>query len=348
MKMMTEKIKRGGALAAACMLLFLAAAPREAYGAAAVDTEKADCSMEFSIGNDFGESGSLSVQAAVYRIASVTVSGAYEAEDGYGGVGLDGVSSTTTAADWEAMAEKAAQAAAPGALDEDGRIAVQELPAGSRTPDKEVTVSGGEKTDLTDLQTGMYLVLAFSADTPEYTYSFAPYLVSVPGNRYQDGGSDEWIYDVEVTLKPDRTDRFGSLQITKTLASYHTGDGAPFIFQVEAQKTVDGVQTTVYSDVVQLAFDAPGEKSVLIENRIPAGATVTVTEIYKGAAYEADGSDVQTVQVSAAGTAAAGFANGYNEQLNGGTSIVNNFRPVLAEGADGEETVQNWQWNRIP
>lgn len=341
------KIKRSGALAAACMLLFLAAVPKEAYGAGAIETEKTDCSMEFSLGNDFGELDSLSIPVAVYRVAEVDVSGSYQAESAYSGLGLDGVNSGTTAADWEEMAEKAAQIAAPGALDEDGRIAVQNLPAGSRTPDAKTTVSGAEETVLGDLATGMYLVLAFTVDSAEYQYSFAPCLVSVPGNGYYDGGDDAWIYDVSVALKPDRTERFGNLEITKALDSYHAGSGASFIFQVEAQKTIDGVQTTVYSDVVQLTFDAPGSKSLLIENEIPAGASVTVTEIYKGAAYEVSGSDVQIVTVSADNTASAAFTNTYNEQLNGGSSIVNNFQPVLAEGENGEEIVENWQWTQI-
>lgn len=341
------KIKRNGALAAACMLLFLAAVPKEAYGAAAVETQKADCSMEFSLGNDFGEPDSMSIPVAVYRVAQVDVSGSYQAEDAYSGLGFDRVSSVTAAADWEEMAEKAAQIAVPGVLDEDGRITVQELPAGSRTPDAETVVSGFGETVLGDLKTGMYLVLAFAADSQEYMYSFAPYLVAVPGNGYYDNGDDGWIYDVNVVLKPERTERFGSLEIRKVLDSYRTGAGASFIFQVEAQKVIDGVQTSVYSNVVQLAFDAPGEKSILIEDKIPAGASVTVTEIYKGAAYEVSGSDVQVVQVSADSTVSAAFTNTFNEQLNGGTSIVNNFQPVLAEDENGEEIVENWQWTQV-
>lgn len=345
---MAGKIKRGSALAAACLLLFLTAVPREAYGAVAVETERDDCSMKFSLSNDYGELADRSIPVAVYRIASIRANGTYEPANGYGGIGLDKVNSATTAAEWAEIAKKAAGIAAPGVLDEDGRITAKALPAGS-DPDETVGIgTGASDTQIIgDLETGMYLVLALAVDTPEYTCSFAPYLVSVPGNGYYGDGDDTWIYDVDVTLKPDRTERFGSLEITKALSSFRAGDAASFIFQVEAVKEVDGVLVTVYSDVVQLSFDAPGNRSLLIEERIPAGSTVTVTEIYKGAAYDAQDGDVRTVPVAAEETASADFTNAYNGQLNGGSSIVNNFQPTVGMDAEGNEIVENWMWTQI-
>ena len=122
------KIQRKSALAAACLLLFLAAVPRVARGALAIDTKKTDCSMAFSVSDDFGELDSLLIPVTVYRIADVNVSGQYLPDSAYSGIGLDQVSASTTAAEWEEMAEEAARITAPGALDEEGGIIEGELP----------------------------------------------------------------------------------------------------------------------------------------------------------------------------------------------------------------------------
>ena len=81
MKMVRKMIK-GGALAAACMLLFLAAVPREALGADAIDTSRTDCRMDFSLGSNYaGELNALSVPVTIYKIADVTASGAYKPDE---------------------------------------------------------------------------------------------------------------------------------------------------------------------------------------------------------------------------------------------------------------------------
>ena len=107
------KIQRKSALAAACLLLFLAAVPRVARGALAIDTKKTDCSMAFSVSDDFGELDSLIIPVTVYRIADVNVSGQYLPDSAYSGIGLDQVSASTTAAEWEEMAEEAAGSQRP-------------------------------------------------------------------------------------------------------------------------------------------------------------------------------------------------------------------------------------------
>ena len=81
------KIQRKSALAAACLLLFLAAVPRVARGALAIDTKKTDCSMAFSVSDDFGELDSLLIPVTVYRIADVNVSGQYLPDSAYSGIG---------------------------------------------------------------------------------------------------------------------------------------------------------------------------------------------------------------------------------------------------------------------
>ena len=58
---------------------------------------------------------------------------------------------------------------------------------------------------------------------------------------------------------------------------------------------------------------------------IPAGAQVTVTEIYSGASYQVTGSQTQTVTVESSRENTVSFTNEYNGENQGGSSIVNHF-----------------------
>lgn len=335
------KIKRGSALAAVCLLLFLAAVPRVARGAVAIDTERKNCSMEFSLSDDFGELGTLPVSVKVYRIAGVNVSGQYQPETAYEGIGLDRVSAATTAAEWETMAAEAAKIAAPGALDEEGTIVGKELPDGNG----EITLNASEGSTIGNLPTGMYLVLTPPVDSAEYTYSFDPYLVSVPGNAYDglQNMDDAWIYNVNVTLKPQRENRLGDLVISKTIDTYQplgAGDRTMFVFQVEVSKAGEaGAPAQIYySNVVSLDFTAAGTQTLRIEG-LPAGATATVTEVYSGASYTIPAAEatVTSAPVVAEGEVSVSFNNQYNGGLNGGTGVVNHFEHNGTDWGDWEQ-----------
>lgn len=344
MEKMERKIRKGGVLAAAFVLLVLAAAPRVAHGALAVDVD-AECSMDFTLGNDYAELGTDSTKAvpvAVYRVGAVSASGAYTAEQAYAGIGLEGVNASTTAEQWQQMAEAAAEIAA-------GREAGWTA---------EVGKDGGT---VGDLPVGMYLVVASEVQSAEYAYSFEPSLVSLPMNYYYTDGDDAWQYDVAVSLKPDQTERLGALRITKELTSWRAGDTVPFIFRIEAVKTeADGTSRKVYSDTVQMVFDGPGSQEVIVKN-IPAGAVATVTEVYRGADYDMSGPAPEPVPIvayedaqNAVPLAGVTFANAYNNGLNGGSSIVNNFVPAYETdadgmpvvGEDGSKKVVDWKWER--
>ena len=125
-------------------------------------------------------------------------------------------------------------------------------------------------------------------------------------------------------LKPEREERYGDLEIEKKLSSYNeTLKGASFVFEIRAVKD----DTLVYSDVVSLTFQGPGTERVKIE-QIPAGAEVTVTEVYSGGSYApVDGGTVKTTVVRAdSESAKVVFVNEYDGKLNGGgTSVVNHF-----------------------
>lgn len=349
---MVRKMIKGGALAAACMLLFLAAVPREALGADAIDTSRTDCRMDFSLGSNYaGELNALSVPVTIYKIADVTASGAYKPDEKYEDIGLQNVSSSTTAEQWQAMAEEAARTALPKGVLSEVEVSKDEpkkLLVGEKPKDLEATTLTGGAGTISNLTTGMYLVAAFAVSSEQYTYYFAPYLVSVPGNDYYTMGSDSWLYDVTVTLKPASVRRWGYLRIIKNLSTYREGDTASFIFQVEGTKAVDTVQAEEYkySNVLQYRFDGPGTQNDLLI-KLPAGTTGTVTEVGPGAGYRNTGAATQDFTIAAgdensAQVATVTFTNEYDGGMNGGTSVVNRFTPTsdgtLTDATEQSET----------
>jgi hypothetical protein len=191
---------------------------------------------------------------------------------------------------------------------------------------------------LTDDQGQEWLVT--QVNTQEYTYSFQPELVALPGKAVDEEGAmntanpGPWLYDQTVTLKPEQTRRFGALEIVKTLQSYDTtGGGVTFVFSVEAVKD----ETAVYSDVVAMTFYGPGQKSVLLEN-IPVGAEVTVSEVYSGAGYRLVSPETQTAVIALDEISQVTFANDYDNGQNKGHGLVNHFAYDPASG---------WQWQQL-
>lgn len=297
-------------LLAAVMAVSAWGLPR-AYGASDVNVEAA-CSLVIDADDSAVELATTEVTVNLYKVANISALGDISAVDG---LNLDFVSLNhvdDTAAEWKKLAAEAK------ALVDAGSVT---LAATGKTANGQLTFA--------DLAVGLYLVDAQPADSDYNHYEFTPYLVSLPNNYSYDGsgGADAWVYNVTVGLKTEKSDRFGDLKITKFLDVYNaTQGGAYFVFQVEGTKTDADTQAVrvVYSDVVAVKFDAPGEKSIVLED-IPAGAVVTVTEIYTGANYEvvADGSKDVTIVAETENTAA--FANTHNGGLNGGTGLVNTF-----------------------
>lgn len=318
-----QRIKKESALLLALTLVLSGMALAEVRAALSIETDRM-CSISFEVGGDlageFAELSEIPIPVEMYKVADVDEAGGYTALNGYEKLELDKVNSETTAADWEAKAQAAA-------------AVVEEMKA---EPTAEGILEGGKGT-IADLSVGMYLVVAQTAVSEQYEYQFTPYLISLPNNYYGAAGNDDWVYDVTTGLKPGREDLFGSLVIDKRLESYNASLGsATFIFQVEGVKNGE----KVYSDVVSLVFDGSGTKSVTVD-QIPAGAEVTVTEIYSGASYELISAPSQTVVIAAgapdtedgnteenAEDSAAvhvSFINRYNEKLNGSASVVNHF-----------------------
>lgn len=175
------------------------------------------------------------------------------------------------------------------------------------------------------LPDGKTATVAYSALTE---YAFDPVLVSLPtrdaraGETLGTASGTSWVYDVSAMLKPQASPRMGSLEIVKGVDRYQDGQPVTFVFSVQATGPRGD---KVYDDVVSVTFAGPGSKSILIEDKIPAGSTVTVREVYSGAAYQVVGPAEGTAEITAAQVAQVSFANtSTNTKVHGG-SVTNSF-----------------------
>lgn len=316
--MMNKRVRILSACALALAVTISGLTLPGAYAANAVDTGKTDCSIEFNLSKnvygsgenatDFAELSTLPIQVKLYKVATITETGAYNAVTGFEELNLDSISNETSAADWEEKAVKAKEV----------------IEKNTTSPTATAVLNGGTgKAE--GLATGMYLIVPQEVQSPYYTYSFKENLISLPNNYYYTSGSDAWVYKLTGTnavgLKPDRQERKGSLEIIKTLESYNeTSGGATFVFNVEVKK-LDG---TVTNNVYKIAFDGKGSSSRVIEN-LPAGATVTVTEVYSGANYSLTSANYQKTVIIADETVSVSFTNAHNGGQNCGSGIENHF-----------------------
>ena len=328
--MMNKRLKQGSTFLLAVALTFPLLTLPGAKATNAIDTD-AECSIEFDIGgsSELLNDG-VTVQVNLYKVASVDESGNYTVKDAFTGLDLSSVSADDldkAAATWAKRAETA-----QGKLtDSEGNPVVEP---------KTVTLQNG-KGYKDKLETGLYLVDTPKVITTNYTYTFKPYLVSLPTNNYYsgNGASDDWIYNLTgsnaVGLKPEQHVRYGDLVINKELVDHNAtfGDEATFVFQIDIT-TLDKKKET---RIEELTFSAAGKNSVTI-TKIPAGSEVVVNEIYSGASYQltSDRNQInQTVKIIAtdekeAGKAGAAvevsFTNEHNGRTNGGYGVRNNFK----------------------
>lgn len=248
------------------------------------------------------------ITTKLYQVATANSDGTYSAIDPYESLQaqFDCLSGKQQDKIWETILQQAMKL-----VDKENSVASVEVKTG-------IGVSSV-------LATGIYLIVAEPVDTKEYHYEFTPGLVALPNNLYRASGEgkDEWIYDkIKVVLKSTRTPLTGSLQIEKTLQTYDASMGEPlFVFAVEAKKD----ERVVYSDVMSLSFRNAGTKSATITG-IPAGATVTVTEVYAGAGYQIISEPTVIIeQIVSEKTAYASFCNDTDGSKKYGTGIVNHF-----------------------
>ena len=322
--MMNKRLKQGSTFLLAVALTFPLLTLPGAKAANAIDTD-AECSIEFDISGNSSELLSASIPVNLYKVASVDVSGNYTATGTFAKLDLSSVSADnldTAAATWS---ERAAEA--------------KKLLKDDTEPTTTVTLTQGRGT-ATGLNTGLYLVDTPKVITPNYTYTFTPYLVSLPTNNYYNGkdASDNWIYDLTkemnsaVGLKPEEHVRYGDLVISKKLENHNAtfGDKATFVFQIDITTLDEKTETRIE----ELTFSAAGSDSVTIK-KIPAGSKVVVTEIYSGASYELASAKSQKTDIIANPEketevefkpAEVSFINKHDGRTNGGYGVKNNFK----------------------
>lgn len=334
--------KKWSTLAFVCTLALPFMTLTDSFAANPIDTTK-ECSVTVDIaqnvypGEEEGESyvedlKGMEIHVNFYKVAEVDETGRYTALKGYEGLKLEEISDKTSADEWLKKAEMADKI-----TEESGK-----------NPDDSLSITGGEAVT-EKFPAGMYLVdveePVYSQDYA-YEYRFNPYLTALPGNYYYQSGEDEWVYDVEVGLKPEREQLYGNLEITKTLKEFNESLGETnFVFDIKAYDRDDKEHKLppVYSNVVSTRHAAPGSVSVLAEH-IPAGADVVVTEVYSGSSYEIEGLDTkETVIISDMGvehggnTASVEFTNVYNDKVIPGYGVTNHFE----YGEDG------WTWEQL-
>ena len=322
--MMNKRLKQGSTFLLAVALTFPLLTLPGAKAASAINTGQ-KCSIEFDISGNSSELLSASIPVKLYKVASVDESGNYTGIGAFSKLDLSSVSADNLDAAAATWAERAAEA--------------KKLLKDDTEPTTTVTLTQGRGT-ATGLNTGLYLVDTPKVITPNYTYTFTPYLVSLPTNNYYsgNGASDDWIYDLTkehnsaVGLKPEQHVRYGNLVINKELVDHNAtfGNNATFVFQIDIT-TLDNKKET---RIEELTFDAAGSHSVTIE-KIPAGSHVTVTEVYSGASYELASAKSQETDIIANPEketevefrpAEVSFINKHDGRTNGGYGVKNNFK----------------------
>ena len=321
--MMNKRLKQGSTFLLAVALTFPLLTLPGAKAASAINTGQ-KCSIEFDISGNSSELLSASIPVKLYKVASVDESGNYTGIGAFSKLDLSSVSADNLDAAAATWAERAAEA--KKLLKDD-------------TEPTTTTLTQGRGT-ATGLDTGLYLVDTPKVITPNYTYTFTPYLVSLPTNNYYsgNGASDDWIYDLTkehnsaVGLKTEQHVRYGNLVINKELVDHNAtfGDEATFVFQIDIKKP-DGKKET---RIEELTFSAAGSHSVTIE-KIPAGSHVKVTEVYSGASYELASAKSQETDIIANPEketevefrpAEVSFINKHDGRTNGGYGVRNNFK----------------------
>ena len=321
--MMNKRLKQGSTFLLAVALTFPLLTLPGAKAASAINTGQ-KCSIEFDISGNSSELLSASIPVNLYKVASVDESGNYTGIGAFSKLDLSSISADNLDAAAATWAERAAEA--KKLLKDD-------------TEPTTTTLTQGRGT-ATGLDTGLYLVDTPKVITPNYTYTFTPYLVSLPTNNYYsgNGASDDWIYDLTkeynsaVGLKPEQHVRYGNLVINKELVDHNAtfGNNATFVFQIDITTLDKKTETRIE----ELTFNAAGSDSVTIE-KIPAGSHVKVTEVYSGASYELASAKSQETDIIANPEketevefrpAEVSFINKHDGRINGGYGVRNNFK----------------------
>lgn len=336
----SRNLKRGCALALAALLTLpcvnlmqtKAAGPvvqdQACELTVAVDTTETVWGVGVGAGASAEDFENMTVTVNVYKVADMNVSAEFTSTTGFEDLNFNVVMEDSNAATWENLAAEA----------------VQRLEGVK--PTATGNIKKGNPAVIGSLGVGMYLIVpqeTFNSDSTR-KYVFTPYLTALPSSDYtQTGaGSDDWQYDRTIYLKGEAQPQFGKLTINKTLSNYNETLGlTTSVFEIVGK---DKQENVVYTNVASVTHNGAGTQSVTLEN-IPAGITVTVTEIYAGASYELVSKNEQTAVIVSgeavelgSSAASVAFENKYNGGNDSGYGLMNEFKAGDKEGV--------WEWTK--
>ena len=179
-------------------------------------------------------------------------------------------------------------------------------------PDFDVAVTGGQGV-VDAAPCGLYLLTVDPLEDKVAGSSYAsnPVLLWVPRATGIVNGEYKFDTDVKALIKLQKDAMFGKLVIEKQIDGLDENyPKATFVFSVKA--TVDGKngeKVTILDSVYTINFDGVlGANTVEIDG-LPAGAEVTVEEIYGPGYVLASGSKVQTVVIQGNDTVTVVYKN---------------------------------------
>lgn len=358
MQITKAKKRLGAALLAACLLVALAFGGVSAYAAnAGTGPNTLTVNVQSDSGGDVAKADAVNADVVVnvYRIGSAEYISSYDTYDyafdvdPFTGLKSLYTPASMTGAKWQELANEAA------------KLVKKATPVASN-------VAVGE--EITGLENGLYLVVAPTAFSNYYEYTFNPTIVSLPtkeplkdssgqpikdadgypivASSQQYGG---WINKAEIQLKPEPEPLYGSLLIDKQVQKVSGNvEPATFVFHVTG-KTLEGEDFERYGSV----YYTGGPSAPTTITHIPAGSVVTVSESYEGARYKlVKGDDepktivaerIVEAEGSSTPMAKAVFVNEPDGTTESGHGIENNFR--LDKEGDGEQA-WDWRWTAIP
>lgn len=216
----------------------------------------------------------------------------------------------------------------------------------------EPVLRGVELGTETELQPGLYLLIARGAELADYwsesaddgllstlarsatyEYAFLPQFAVVPSRDTE--GSGDWEYQIDIALKASYDRRPGSFEIVKSVSGLTGPDPALFVFHWYAY---DENGVLLCDDVATIVFTSAGESRLRIDG-IPAGARVVVHE-EQNRLYDLISQNDVTVEASTEDIQAAEFYNQPNDNPGGGFGVNNHFEYV--EYDDGRQS--EWLW----
>ena len=190
-------------------------------------------------------------------------------------------------------------------------------------------------------------IVATRAFSKECEFIFEPQMITVP-TRVDDEGAQQyntaygtkWSNELNIVAKPDWKPRYGDLRIQKeVIDGEYARTKATFAYRVVAHYE----DKLVYDNICEITI--PDNDEVIIEDKIPVGAVVEVSEVYEGSRYKINGSQIvisgdatnATLVINSSDTSPATikFTNDNDGSPKEGYGILNTFT------YDGAQ----WVWN---